>query len=256
MSLPFHYATQGEGIPFIFQHGLSANLTQPQSLLSDLSGVKLISIDCPGHGEAPLPEGTMPSFDYYTDRIVAFMEMEQLDQVVMGGISMGAGISINMSLRYPDKVRALVLVRPAWLDEKNPENLMKLKNAGQWIGKENGQLEFEKDPQFLEIQTALPAAAQSILGIFAARQREEFPLVLRAMVGDRPFTDLSLLANIEVPCLIMGNEDDPLHPYEMAVQLHQHINDSELALIVSRYINNEQHKISVNQLISTFINQL
>ena len=31
-SLQFHYRDEGRGIPFVFQHGLGADLTQPFSL--------------------------------------------------------------------------------------------------------------------------------------------------------------------------------------------------------------------------------
>ena len=43
--------------------------------------------------------------------------------VVLGGISMGAAISLRLAVKRPDLVKALVLARPAWLTEPAPENM-------------------------------------------------------------------------------------------------------------------------------------
>ena len=49
----FKYLDSGEGYPFIFQHGLGADATQAQTLMSGLENFRTISLDCPGHGNAP-----------------------------------------------------------------------------------------------------------------------------------------------------------------------------------------------------------
>lgn len=252
----FQYQESGSGKPFHFQHGLGSHLLQPQSLLAGLDGVRLLSMDCPGHGQAMLPADTLPSFDFYADQLVALMDQLDIDQALFGGISMGAGISTNIALRYPDRVRGLVLVRPAWLDQKTPDNLAILVDAAQWIGKDNGLERFCESADFVAIQQRLPKAAQSILGVFAETQRPEIPTVLKAMVNDAPFADLNALQNIDVPCLLIGNEDDPLHPYEMAEVMHQKINNSKIIKVPSRYLDDKQHREVVHQNVTKFITNL
>lgn len=252
----FQYQESGTGRPFHFQHGLGSNLLQPQSLLAELAGVRLISMDCPGHGQAMLPADTLPSFDFYADRLMALMDHLGVEKALFGGISMGAGISTNIALRYPDRVLGLVLVRPAWLDQKTPANLAILVDAADWIGKENGRQQFCERADFAAIQERLPKAAQSILGVFAETQRPEIPTVLKAMVNDAPFPDLDALQNIDVPCLLIGNEDDPLHPFEMAEAMHQKINNSKIIKVSSRYLNDKQHREEVYQNVTKFITNL
>ncbi len=256
MHTTIHYARKGQGIPFIFQHGLGANRHQPQGLLGSLEGVDLISMDCPGHGEAPLPKDITPSFTYYADLVIDLMNHLKLEKAIFGGISMGAGISINIALRYPEKVQALVLHRPAWLAEFNPPTLLVVKEAAKLIGTKNGLERFEQRADVQQFKRDLPAAAQSALGVFSPLQREEIPLVLESMVGDSPFQHMSELANIQVPCLIMGNEDDPLHPFGMAEQLSKEIRHSQLVKVISRYIDDTSHRQTVTQTISTFIRTL
>jgi len=251
-----NYKISGEGFPFIFQHGLGSNLAQAQSLLGGQEKVQLISMDCPGHGDTPLRLGKAPSFDFYTDEVVRLMEHLKIEKAIFGGISMGAGISINMALRYPEKVAGLVLVRPAWLDKGNPENLHILKEAAKFIGKRNDRAKFEKNKTYQNIKGILRTAASSIMGVFSDTQQTAIPVVLKSIINDAPFKDMEDLAKITQPCLVFGNEDDPLHPFEMAKVIHQHIKGSHLEKVTSRYIGNRPHKTEVNHFVSKFISKV
>lgn len=248
-----NFQSKGQGIPFLFQHGLGSNLAQPQNLLDQVRGVQLISADCPGHGATPLPSKIIPSFDYYADEIIQLMDKLNSKKAILGGISMGAGIALNIAVRFPEKVEALVLVRPAWLANPNPKNLRILCRAADWIGQVEGATSFQFDIEYMDIEKKLPLAAKSIMGVFASSQRKELPLVLNSLVGSQPIQQLSDLKKLTMPCLIIGNVDDPLHPFEMALNLQEVIPNSQLKKIVSRYIDNEQHKRMVNELVNDFI---
>lgn len=256
MQPTINYKISGEGFPFLFQHGLGSNLAQAQSLLGGQKKIQLISMDCPGHGDTPLRLGNMPSFDFYTDEVVRLLDHLKIEKAIFGGISMGSGIAINMALRYPEKVRGLVLVRPAWLDKGNPKNLVLLKEAAKVIGKRNARAKFEKNKQYQQIKGHLRTAAASIMGVFDKAQQTAIPTVLKCMVNDAPFQNLSDLAKIESTCLVIGNEDDPLHPFEMAELIHKGLKDSKLHKVTSRYIGNRPHKKEVNQVVSKFIHQI
>jgi len=180
----------------------------------------------------------------------------KIEQAIFGGISMGAGISTNIALRYPEKVAGLVLIRPAWLDKGNPENLMILKAAAKFIGKRNARAKFEKNHDYQHIKGHLRTAAVSIMGVFGDTQQTAIPMVLKSMVSDAPFKDMAELAKITQPCLIFGNDDDPLHPFEMAKAIHQHIKSSHLEKVTSRYIGNRPHKTEVNQVVTKFIQKI
>ncbi len=251
-----NYVCKGSGLPFFFQHGLGSRLEQPQGLLSDLSGVELISMDCPGHGKSPLLPDTPASFSLYTELLQDLVKETGHSQGVFGGISMGAGISLKFALNYPEKVKALVLVRPAWLEKGTPDNLSILLDAANLIDQENGRAIFEERKDFQAINTPLPMAGQSILGVFAPNQRQEIAQVLIPMVKDAPLDNLEELAQIKVPCIVIGNEDDPLHPFAMAQKLSEHIPGSQLHQVPSRYIDNDLHKTTLTEIVSTFIHTL
>lgn len=61
------------------------------------------------------------TFDGMADDVTALLDRLELPSVIVVGMSMGAAIAVRMALREPDRVRGLVLIRPAWLDR--PDHL-------------------------------------------------------------------------------------------------------------------------------------
>ena len=50
--LAFNYLDVGDPSgPFVFQHGLGGDISQPAGIFPPTSGVRLLSLDCRGHGE-------------------------------------------------------------------------------------------------------------------------------------------------------------------------------------------------------------
>ncbi len=248
-----NYISKGQGIPFIFQHGLGSNLNQPQALLKNLDNIQLISMDMPGHGNSSLPPKTQPSFESYADCIINLMQQLKIKKAILGGISMGAGIALNIAMRFPEKIKGLVLIRPAWLDQKRPNNLEILMEAASYIKLKNGLKDFMQRPRFKVIQDQLPKAAQSVLGVFEPTQRAEIPFVLKSMIKDQPFEEIENLKQINVPCLVVGNDNDPLHPYLMAQKIHHFIKSSLMHQVISRYLDDAAHQQSIEKLVAKFI---
>lgn len=255
MEFPQHFQTSGEGVPFVFQHGLASHVAQPQALLGGLPHTKLISMDCPGHGQSSLDAEETLSFQRYTDQVIRLLDFLGIERAVWGGISMGSGIAINAALRFPERVQSLVLVRPAWLDSPSPPNLEILLTAADLIPEKEGLEQFNNLDFMRELHQELPKAAQSILGVFAASQSAEMPRVLRSMIMDRPFGDLNEIQKIKVPCLLIANDDDPLHPFETAEKIGRAIEASELTKVTSRYVDGVKHQNEVRQLVEQFLGE-
>jgi pimeloyl-ACP methyl ester carboxylesterase len=120
----FHYRTAGDedGFPVFLAHGLGGDVAQPFRLFAPPPGIHLLSFDCRGHGDTrPLGDPEKLRFTPFADNVVAVMDHLAIERAVIGGVSMGVGVALNATLRYPACVRALILVRPAWLDGPMPE---------------------------------------------------------------------------------------------------------------------------------------
>lgn len=256
MNSPINYISSGSGEAFVFLHGLGADINQVLGIFDDFQGVKLISSEARGHGKSLFDPENLPSFDRYADDVIKVLDKEGIHSAIFGGISMGSGISINIALRYPARVKGLVLVRPAWLDKASPANLDILLDIAKALNQPQGKEEFEQSKAFVEIQAMLPSAAKSIMGQFNRDQGAYTSQVLTSMVQDFPFPNLNDLQKISVPTLLIGNEDDPLHPWKMAEIIQQYIPNSQLTKVVSRYVDGDQHKKALRTLISDFISTL
>ncbi|PYJ06149.1 MAG: alpha/beta hydrolase, partial [Verrucomicrobia bacterium] len=121
--IQFHFRQTGEGVPFFFQHGLGGDVSQPFGLFTPPPGFQLLAFDCRAHGQtSPLGDPQKISFNSFSDDLLALMDHLAIQQAVIGGISMGAGVALNFALRFPERTLGLLLQRPAWLAEGMRKN--------------------------------------------------------------------------------------------------------------------------------------
>ena len=242
-----HFQDTGIGQPLIFLHGLGASVEQIRSILSDLNGFRIITIDMPGHGLSKFahqaPNGKL-SFDYFADCALAVMDALEIASCDIGGISMGSGISINLALRFPERVQALQLVRPAWLDQGSPPHLSIVASVGKWIeneGLEKAEYNLRADTIFQQIEKRSFQEANSILGLFKRAQAHTCPQVLYQIYEDKPFDSIESLKAIQNRCEIYGNASDALHPEFLAKELAASIPNANYHTLPPRYINKAAH---------------
>jgi pimeloyl-ACP methyl ester carboxylesterase len=255
MEFERNYIVSGKGRPVVFQHGLGANLEQAQGLLGGLEGIKLISMDCPGHGQSVLPDGYEPSFEAYANDLLRLLDQLKIKKAIFGGISMGSGIALHLAVHHPERVEGLILVRPAWLASGRPRNLEILLELLPFLDLENGKEQFARHDSLQNIQSWLPNAANSVLGMFERDQQATTGQVVSHMVHDMPIPMMLDLEKIAVPCLIIANHEDPLHPYELAEEIAEYFSEAEVQEVVSRYVDDGMHRQEVQDLVRTFLLQ-
>ncbi len=113
---PVNFVHQGTGQPVVLIHGLAASLLDWNDLIPCLvgSGFSTYALDLLGHGESIKPEHLRDFninnvFEHFSDWLESLQIKEPLTLV---GHSLGAYLAIQYAFRYPDRVRALVLVDP------------------------------------------------------------------------------------------------------------------------------------------------
>ena len=109
--LAFYYLDEGDpsGRPFVFQHGLGGDVSQPAGAFPPPSGIRLLSLDCRGQGGTrPLGPVDKLFFSSFADDVAALMDHLVLQRAVVGGISMGAGVALNLASRCPKRAAGLV----------------------------------------------------------------------------------------------------------------------------------------------------
>src|SRR5205814_10240826 len=176
------------------------------------------------------------------------MDYVQISEAVAGGISLGAAVALNFTLRYPDFVRGLVLSRPAWTDAPHPWNVRIFTLISRLVrehGRKRGQELFRETPEYKEALVKWPDVAESLASQFDQEDVEETVFKLQRIICDSPCHDLKELAAIRVPTLVMANDLDPVHPIEFGPILAKAIPKAELREITAKSVSLPQHERDV-----------
>jgi pimeloyl-ACP methyl ester carboxylesterase len=254
--LNFHYRDTGFGTPFFFQHGLGGDVNQPFGLFQPPPGIRLIGFDARGHGETrPLGPPEKISIASFADDLLALLDHLQLPQAVVGGISMGAAIALNFTLRFPARVLGLVLSRPAWLDRPFPANVAIFSEIARLIrehGAKQGKEIFQQSLIYQKLRAEFPDAANSLTLQFNHPRAEETVMKLERIPNDAPVDSLEKLSCIRVPALVLANKQDPIHPFEFGEILAKAIPAAEFRELTSKSISLERHEAEVQTFLTEF----
>lgn len=133
-----------EGQPvMILLHGSNASLHTWEPLVARLRDEwRIVRLDLPGHGLT----GATPTGRYDTQEYVATVDQVAsalgVDKFVLGGNSMGGGVSWRYAVDHPNRVQALVLLdaggMPPRADDPQPSSNIGFRimrsSLGRWLG--------------------------------------------------------------------------------------------------------------------------
>jgi pimeloyl-ACP methyl ester carboxylesterase len=256
-ALSFHYRDTGRGVPFFFQHGLGGDVNQPFGLFTPPDGIRMIAFDCRGHGETrPLGDENKLSVATFTDDLIALMDHLEISHAIVGGISMGAALALNVRLRFPQRVRGLVLSRAAWLDAPNEANARIFSLISRLIrehGAREGLARFVQTGEYADYVRASPETAKSLVGQFENPRAEETVAKFERIPRDAPSTNRNEWRSIHEPTLVLANRQDPIHPYEFGQTLAALIPNAEFAELTPKSVSTERHAADVQTAIERFL---
>lgn len=256
--LSFRYRElRGEGQPFVFQHGLGGDLHQPQALVPPLPGIRVVSLDCRGHGlTRPLGPEEKIGIAQSADDVLALLDHLGIESAIMGGISMGAAIALNIVLRYPQRVRGLVLARPAWLDgpmEDNAELFGLVARLLRQHGAVEGEERLRGTAEYQWMLAESPDCASALVGQFQRPRAEETVAILERIPRDRPCRSLAELESITVPTLVLANRQDPIHPFEYGETLAGRIPGAEFVEVTAKSVGVPQYEADMRNALGEFL---
>ncbi len=255
--LSFHYRDEGLGLPFVFQHGLGGDVSQPFSVYRPALEIRLLGFDARGHGQThPLGNPNRLSIATLAEDLIAFLDHLAIDRAVVGGISLGSAVAVNVALRFPKRVLGLVLSRPAWVDGPLPENVHLYATIARLIrdpGAKEGLEQFRKTPEYQAMERESPDCARSLVGQFEQPRAEEGVARLERLPGDTPCASRDDYRKIETPTLILGHRQDPIHPWAFAETLGRLIPGAELREITPKSVSVDHHAADVKSALDAFL---
>ena len=238
-----HYKTYGQGEPtFILLHGFGASLFSWHEVTEPLSKFgTVIAYDRPAFGltERPLNwEGENPySPQAQVDLVIGLMNKLNIEKAILIGNSAGGTISMQVTLQYPERVQALILVdaavyagggAPAWV--RPLLSTPQFNHLGPLLSR---QLQTQ-GTEF--IKTAWHDPTKITLDIFDGYKKP-----LQAENWDKALWFLTVaskesglaerLHEFSLPILVITGDDDRIVPTEQSLRLADEIPGAKLKVI-------------------------
>jgi pimeloyl-ACP methyl ester carboxylesterase len=209
------YSERGSGPNVVVLiHGLlfSKKLVAPLASQLGQRGYRVITVDLLGHGDSDRPpEMWKYSMTAFGEQVIGLLDHLEVDQAVVGGMSLGANTALEAAAFAPERIRGLIVEMPV-LDNAligcaiafTP--LMVAMTFGQpvlrGISAIAKRIPTRRGPYFADVMLDLvrqdPRPSAAVLqGLFFARIAP--PGKVRRTLGQ--------------PALVIGHQRDPVHPF-------------------------------------------
>ena len=270
-NLDVHYKEMGEGdTTLMLLHGFAASTYSWREVMPPLAETnRVVAFDRPAFGltERPMPgewTGQNPySADAASDLTVGLMDELGVDQAVLVGNSAGGTVALYTALRYPERVKALILVdpaiysgggSPAWLRpiltspqgrRLGPLFSRAIKNWGYQFG-QSAWHDPSKFTDKIWAGSSKPLQAENWdRGLWEFTQASR-PLGLPERLGE-----------LSVPVLVITGDDDRIVPTEQSIQLAGEIPGAELVVIPNcGHVPHEECPEAVLAAVDKFLSNL
>lgn len=227
----------GQGQAFVWSHALMGSMAQDLNggvlawrELTDIA--RVIRYDARGHGcsqSAGTPEDY--AWESQAQNLWEVVASFTDEQVILGGASMGSGISLHAASRNPERVKGLVLVIPPRVWEWREGKASGYRFTSKLLAFSRGL------PLRMLGRIPFPASDTSfrknIRGVMAADlAKADYRGLAGAMRGAAlsDFPARETLAKLKIPTLILAWTEDDIHPVAVAEELHRVLPNSVLEL--------------------------
>ena len=269
-----HYKSTGKGADtLLLLHGFGASTFTWSKVIGSLSDYyTVIAYDRTGFGltSRPMPGEwrgqTLYSAESQADQAVALMDTLGIDKVVLIGNSAGGTIATLIALKYPGRIKALILEDAAIFREGPPHWVCSVVNTPQV--KRLGPLVIR---EVREHFTGIVHKSHQLAWHDPGKQThdivEGYDKPYQTKNWDRALWELTLayhplhlekrLYEMEVPVLVITGDDDRIIPREESVRIASKIPHAKLLVISDAgHLSHEETPVEFLNAVHDFINNL
>jgi pimeloyl-ACP methyl ester carboxylesterase len=249
------YKSSTAGQPVFFQHGLCGSAAQTIEIFPEDQRFQLHTLECRGHGASAVGDTDALSIETFANDVAAVVENPP---VIIGGISMGAAIALRLAVHTPHLVKALIIARPAWLTDNAPANMQPNAEVGNLLAEfpaEEARAKFMASDTAQRLSQQSPDNLKSLLGFFNREPLSVTSELLTRISADGPGVTKNEVRTLTIPVLIIGTQQDAIHPWSMAEGLHSMIPHARLAEIRAKGVDKAAYISEFRQALLRFLEE-
>ncbi len=217
-----------EGPLLVYLHGLLVDSDMNRGIAEAVAnrGHRVVLLDLLGHGRSDKPvHASEYRIDTYADQVFGLLDHLGEDATALGGMSLGANVSLFAASRRPERVRGLVLEMPVleWAVPSGALIFTSMLLAARYGGpvlrfvgavvKRIPPTSFPPLDSALHVGTIPPEAMAAVLhGVLVGP--------IAPTIDER--------ASIEVPTLVLAHRNDVIHPFDDAHNLAEQLPNARL----------------------------
>jgi pimeloyl-ACP methyl ester carboxylesterase len=250
------YEVYGSGDKvLVWLHGLllDANLSRGLARTLAAQGNRVVLLDLLGHGRSDKPRHAgAHRMDLYARQLLCLLDELGVDQVVLGGVSLGTNVSLLAAVQAPERVRGLILEMPV-LEWAVPAAALVFLPL--LLG-----VHYARVPLRLvsRVASRVPLSPFGPFGTFISAARsdpDEIAAVLHGvLVGPIAPTSEQRRA-ITAPALVLGHGIDLVHSFSDARNLARQLPDARL-IRTHTFAELWLHPARLTAEISEFLNRV
>ena len=212
----------------VWLHGLllDANLSRGLARRLAARGNRVVLLDLLGHGRSDKPRHAGPHrMDLYAEQVLCLLDELGVDQVVLGGVSLGTNVSLLATVQAPGRVCGLVLEMPV-LESAAPAAALVFAPLLLEVHCTRAVLRLVS-----RIASRLPASGLGPLDSFvsaAASDPGEIAAVLHGVLLGPIAPTIDQRRAITAPALVLGHGIDLIHSFADARRLARQLPDARL----------------------------
>lgn len=223
------YETHGEGPRvLVFMHGLLLDSDLNRGIAQALAanGNRVVLLELLGHGRSDRPARAVEHrMDVYAEQAVALLDHLGVEQAVMGGVSLGANVTLHAAAQDPERIRGMIIEMPVL----------------EWAAPAAGALFV---PMLLGVHFARPLVrllARTVRNVprtgygpvdsfmnTVSMDPREIAAVLHGMLLGPTAPPVRVRRSLEQPALIIGHQRDYIHPFSDASNLANDLPNARL----------------------------
>jgi pimeloyl-ACP methyl ester carboxylesterase len=213
--LKLYYEEHGRGVPLVLAYGIGGNAGMWEPNVPALAArCRLVLWEPRGHARSDSPEDPARySFARWALDLRDVLNHLGIRRACVGGLSLGAGIAVRFALRYPARVRALLVVcsTSAAGVPLSVENILMRARSIEVTLREGmeamAELAIAANPNFAGRVRLDPRARDEIHAMYRMLAPIGYVNSLRALLAMDHIT--GDLPKIRVPTLLVGGDQDP-----------------------------------------------